>query len=994
MVKSSSLAALGLTALLLAFFWNSPANKISGAYKEIDRPEQQGGRLVDARFGKGFIAEKRGERILIPTRGYLRRERGTIEMWLRLGEKRPEWSAVFTAQEEPYPERKLFTPFQLRGLIIQFTEHFRKLIFTLGPLIHSQNTLVVSGLDWKGGEDHHLAASWGEQGMHLYLDGEEVAANRFTGSITLPRLMAVGSYVWEAAAEPSQVVIDDLRISDTQRAAPEVMNTYRSAKPARADDHNLLLMSFDQPPVLRPGGTAAETTAPSVPAAPAASSEEIKVLGGRLTQGRYGKGYITERPGDMVMVPAAGRIQTERGTIEMWVRPALPASQRPEWGALFSMLQQDPSPSNLRGLILTYVDHGKRIAFIRGKMGDPKATLGSPALDWPVNEDHHVAAAWGEAGMALYLDGKKVAQNRSHESLPPMSPYIAVGSHDWDIIRRPSFTVIDDVKVSDEPRTEEQIRQDAASSSPAKRDAHTLLLVSFNDGQVRMPVRLVSGRPLNIFRPGEEIVLTIPAEALPSSQSKSRELPVSMRADGGEMRQIAGAWTSQGLRLHLGTAAQPGYHALEVSVATQPAASSYYWVAAALPRQDARTSIFGIGQHEARSMDEKFFAAAQDLGVKWLRLSFDWSVIEPQRSRNDWEQYDRITNLARSHDVQLLGTLFWEEPLPAWQGKSTSGTNKYSVGNLAAWTEHVRRVVERYKDRVHAWDPWNEPNLNTYWYPKPEPAAYVALLKATHDAIKSADPNAVIVGCGLAEIDLKFYEESFRLGALRYSDAVAVHPYIFPASPDAPSDVTNLGGALKLGPPLSLTWLEGLRRLEALIRQYGGSQKIWLTELGQHTAPVPGVLPPGLEVSEEKQAEYLAKFFVEAMSSGSVEHLFWFSFWGSAAGPFAILREDGSPKPAAMALRTLAAHLANAAPVRSERLSNQAKLYWFEVMGKTVGVIWSTGGPLKVLAKGPGLQAYTLLGRLEPGERVSGGLAYSVTGQPLIMEAVTSVRSY
>jgi hypothetical protein len=144
-------------------------------------------------------------------------------------------------------------------------------------------------------------------------------------------------------------------------------------------------------------------------------------------------------------------------------------------------------------------------------------------------------------------------------------------------------------------------------------------------------------------------------------------------------------------------------------------------------------------------------------------------------------------------------------------------------------------------------------------------------------------------------------------------------------------------------------------------------------------------------VSEQKQAEYMVKFFVESLGTGFVDHLFWFSFWGTGAGPFAILRDDGSPTPAAVAYRTLAGSLGGGRFVRRERLGDTVKVYQFDVSGKKVSVVWTTRGTARVVVQPAGnLRALNLLGQLQSGDR-GARTTFSVTQEPLILEGAASV---
>jgi len=66
------------------------------------------------------------------------------------------------------------------------------------------------------GDWHHIAGTWGSEGVELWLDGDLVATNPFTGGINISdystALLGTDSWTWSTPG-----VIDEVRISDIQR---------------------------------------------------------------------------------------------------------------------------------------------------------------------------------------------------------------------------------------------------------------------------------------------------------------------------------------------------------------------------------------------------------------------------------------------------------------------------------------------------------------------------------------------------------------------------------------------------------------------------------------------------------------------------------------------------------------------------------------------------------------------------------------------------------
>jgi hypothetical protein len=99
---------------------------------------------------------------------------------------------------------------------------------------------------------------------------------------------------------------------------------------------------------------------------------------------------------------------------------------------------------------------------------------------------------------------------------------------------------------------------------------------------------------------------------------------------------------------------------------------------------------------------------------------------------------------------------------------------------------------------VDAYEIWNEPNLAREWAGRePNAAEYVNLLKVGYQAIKSADPNAIIITAGLtptgtqppvAMPDDQYLRDMYLAGAQGYYDMIGVHAAGYKAPPELSPD--------------------------------------------------------------------------------------------------------------------------------------------------------------------------------------------------------------
>ncbi|GAB4325619.1 MAG: hypothetical protein Kow0059_21740 [Candidatus Sumerlaeia bacterium] len=304
------------------------------------------------------------------------------------------------------------------------------------------------------------------------------------------------------------------------------------------------------------------------------------------------------------------------------------------------------------------------------------------------------------------------------------------------------------------------------------------------------------------------------------------------------------------------------------------------------PFHDAFNPDADVQRAVVPRMDRNLKAIA-GLGARMVRTDFWWSAIEPEPGRLEWDLPDRIIN-----QIHFNGL----EPLPILTGNAawSPGRSPDSPDALEDFGRFVRAVVARYKNRVKYWEIWNEPNINPYWVPTPDPRRYAALLQAAYTEAKAADPDCVIVGICSAGADLDFIEGVYRAGGGAWMDAVSFHHY---------------------GPRDDEATLEReLLEIRAVMNRFGDASKpLFITESGISTGPSEHMRA----YSEDEQAAWVVKEHLVALAGG-VERFFYFKLnddapAGESGGHWGLLRSDLSEKPAAAAYRAMTERLAGAA---------------------------------------------------------------------------------
>lgn len=312
---------------------------------------------------------------------------------------------------------------------------------------------------------------------------------------------------------------------------------------------------------------------------------------------------------------------------------------------------------------------------------------------------------------------------------------------------------------------------------------------------------------------------------------------------------------------------------------------------------------------------------AAALGARWVRAhSANWphlNQLETQERGLVW--MDLWVRLVQEADLQGLVML------SPWPGDHTGDyTDRYPPPDEAAYAAWVRQVVERYdgdgvddmpglERPIRHWEVDNEPDVKNTVRPRNSqktydpttfctPAEYARVLRVTAEAIRAADPEAVVLNGG-------FYRPHTPHG-LRYMQQVFAEPGAAEAI-----DVLNLH-VYSNDPSL-----EPLRRAVANARSLGLERPIWMSEL---SVPSDG---KDAWLSEDWQAEMVPRLVAEVLRLG-VERLFWHSLadpprevtsrvpMGSVSNfwfhSLSRALEDGGyeVKPAGHAWRALAARLA------------------------------------------------------------------------------------
>ncbi|MFC3451557.1 hypothetical protein [Amycolatopsis speibonae] len=180
---------------------------------------------------------------------------------------------------------------------------------------------------------------------------------------------------------------------------------------------------------------------------------------------------------------------------------------------------------------------------------------------------------------------------------------------------------------------------------------------------------------------------------------------------------------------------------------------------------------------------ETFVPQARELGAGIVRVNICWSQIEPEPDCFVWDTVDAVLEQLDG-DVEAWVTVVSGSP---WATRrSTKWLPASPAADAERYSRFVRAIAERGAGRIRFWQCEIEPCLPLFWDGTAE--EYLAHLRLFRDAVKQADPEALVVlggavpgamlgdGAAGTRTWATFFGQVLR-GAAECFDIFDVHPY-------------------------------------------------------------------------------------------------------------------------------------------------------------------------------------------------------------------------
>lgn len=264
--------------------------------------------------------------------------------------------------------------------------------------------------------------------------------------------------------------------------------------------------------------------------------------------------------------------------------------------------------------------------------------------------------------------------------------------------------------------------------------------------------------------------------------------------------------------------------------------------------------------------------------LNFATLGFYWPMYEPQPGQPQYDYTDQVLEWSKGRGIACKGhPLVWDFADPRWLPQDFAEIRKLS-------NQRVRDCVTRFQGRLDVWDVVNEPtHLGRFKTRMGEWAMSMGAVPYVIEHLKiarAANPKATLL-VNDYRTDPPFYKilDALRADGKLLFDAVGIQSHMH-------------GG----GWPLKNIW-----NVCDTYAKFGLPVHFTETTLvsGPRTGPGENWGPTTPEL-EEKQADYVPKFYTMLFAHPATQALTWWDFsdngaWqGAAAG---LIRKDMSPKP-------------------------------------------------------------------------------------------------
>jgi hypothetical protein len=191
------------------------------------------------------------------------------------------------------------------------------------------------------------------------------------------------------------------------------------------------------------------------------------------------------------------------------------------------------------------------------------------------------------------------------------------------------------------------------------------------------------------------------------------------------------------------------------SVPVPPPAGKFFGFHEAMPE----TSPHGWSAAELAEV-------AAGAGATTHRFTLNWWNVEPRRDVTDeatgWAPYQRLYDALLARGIRPLITIAgvprWAvEPAYSLCGHRRECEYPPAPWMYGQWASFAGEVARRFPQAA-AIEIWNEPNVQGFFKPNPNPWRYAAIVTHAYNGIKAANPGMTVLAGGLAPTQVRAWD--------------------------------------------------------------------------------------------------------------------------------------------------------------------------------------------------------------------------------------------
>jgi hypothetical protein len=411
----------------------------------------------------------------------------------------------------------------------------------------------------------------------------------------------------------------------------------------------------------------------------------------------------------------------------------------------------------------------------------------------------------------------------------------------------------------------------------------------------KVGIILKTAKPINLFKPGESLKITA---MLTDFAGKNRNLTVetSLFDVSTEQAVLNGKQlyltkknitikANSTLKVAIKLPAQaPGLYMLltKLKVSGKIIASSQLGVGVT-PKLDITNMSpknYPIGYDTCGWVTEHLNDIYPRLGAKYFLLRQHLIYMTPEQDKIDFSRIDKHIKLLEKYKPEFV---FQINTTPKWLSSQPNKPHYefYPPKDLKLWKQLITKIATHFKGKINYYELWNEPDTEQW---EGTPAEYVAMAKATREALTAVDPKIKLVGICACQSIKFFWPGLFKAGIYKYLDAITHHIYLF----DGPEETLlekRLQGMnaymVKHGKKLPLWSSEHACQIRGRIGNAG--RPLMAAEVNSYTRmghPVVitenNIVGPNTCLDEYRAADRLVRHYVICMANG-VEKFFWWT---------------------------------------------------------------------------------------------------------------------